>query len=108
MNYFLNSDQIVIVRKEDYDAMVNEQANKIISVQKEQPLQDVTKDGEIIKPIICDGVRYVTRIDASKLLDVGLPTLWRWNKEGRLHAIKVGAHRVYYKYEDVIAILKGE
>ena len=43
----------------------------------------------------------------AKILDVGFPTLWRWNNEGLLHAIKVGGRKVYYRYDDVLNLLKG-
>ena len=47
------------------------------------------------------------RKDAAKILDVGFPTLWRWNNEGLLHAIKVGGRKVYYRYDDVLNLMKG-
>ena len=61
----------------------------------------------MINPMMIDGVRFINRKDAAKILDVGFPTLWRWNNEGLLHAIKVGGRKVYYRYDDVLNLLKG-
>ncbi|AQX07908.1 helix-turn-helix domain-containing protein [Elizabethkingia ursingii] len=41
-----------------------------------------------------------TREEAAKLLNVSYPTLFHWNKDGKLKARKIGK-RVYYSKEDV-------
>ncbi|AQX87849.1 MULTISPECIES: helix-turn-helix domain-containing protein [Elizabethkingia] len=43
---------------------------------------------------------YYTREEAAKLLNVSYPTLFHWNKDGKLKARKIGK-RVYYSKEDV-------
>lgn len=102
------ANQLVVVTKADYEAMVHEQAHKEAIALSEPKSSDITSKGEVIKPIIFSGERFLCRKDAAKMLDVGLPTLWRWNNEGRLKAIKVGGRKVYYHYDDVLAMLKGE
>lgn len=47
---------------------------------------------------------YVKPKDASKILQVDLSTLWRWNKMGYLMPIEVGGKRLY-KQSDIDAIL---
>lgn len=47
---------------------------------------------------------YVKPKDASKILQVDLSTLWRWNKMGYLIPIEVGGKRLY-KQSDIDAIL---
>ena len=74
-------DQYVVISKDDYRMLIN--------------------------PMMIDGVRFINRKDAAKILDVGFPTLWRWNNEGLLHAIKVGGRKVYYRYDDVLNLMKG-
>ncbi len=46
---------------------------------KESVNEKVTLKGEVINPMLIDGVRFINRKDAAKILDVGFPTLWRWN-----------------------------
>ena len=102
------ANQFVVVTKADYEALVHELAHKEAAALSEPKSSDITCKGEVIKPIMCNGERFLCRKDAAKVLDVGLPTLWRWDKKGVLKAIKVGARKVYYRYDDVSAMLKGE
>ena len=82
------ANQLVVVTKADYEAMVHEQAHKEAVALSEPKSSDITSKGEVIKSIMCNGERFLSRKDAAKILDVGLPTLWRWNNEGLLHAIQ--------------------
>ncbi len=102
------SNQFVVVTKADYEAMVHEQAHKEAAALTEPELTDITSKGEVIKPTICNGERFLSRKDTASLLNVGFPTLWRWNKNGMLKAIKSGPRKVFYRYDDVLAMLKGE
>ncbi|WP_180979727.1 helix-turn-helix domain-containing protein, partial [Elizabethkingia anophelis] len=43
---------------------------------------------------------YYTREETAKFLKVSFPTLFHWNKDGKLKAKKLGK-RVYYSKEDV-------
>lgn len=101
-------DQYVVISKDDYrmlkegHALLTKQAAAKASVP-----ENVTLKGEVINPMMIDGVRFINRKDAAKILDVGFPTLWRWNNEGLLHAIKVGGRKVYYRYDDVLNLMKG-
>ena len=44
---------------------------------------------------------------AKDLLGVSLPTLWRWCKNGRLHAIKIGAGSTGIRAGELRKILAG-
>ena len=102
------ANQLVVVTKADYEAMVHEQAQKEAAALSVPKSTDITCKGEVVKPIMCNGERFLSRKDTAKMLNVVLSTLWHWNNEGRLKAIKVGKRKVYYRYDDVLAILKGE
>ena len=110
-------DQYVVISKDDYRMLKEEHAllTKQAAAKASVP-ENVTLKGEVINPMMIDGVinpmmidgvRFINRKDAAKILDVGFPTLWRWNNEGLLHAIKVGGRKVYYRYDDVLNLLKG-
>jgi len=43
---------------------------------------------------------FITREEASKLLNVTFATLWRYNKSGQLKAYKF-QNKVYYKLTDI-------
>lgn len=103
-----SNNQLVIVTKADYDASIREQAHKeALSLMKPQS-PDISCKGEIIKPIICNGERFLQRKDVANLLNVKNSTLWRWNNKGTLKNIKVGGRKVLYRYDDILAMLKGE
>jgi len=43
---------------------------------------------------------YITRFEVSKMLNVSLVTLNKWNKNGKLKAVGIGG-RVLYRQEDI-------
>ena len=43
---------------------------------------------------------YLSRLEVSKMLNVSLVTLNKWNKSGRLKAVGIG-RRVLYRQEDI-------
>jgi hypothetical protein len=49
--------------------------------------------------------QYLTRKQASRELNVTLPTLWRWQKQAYLQPVEVGGRRKY-KLSDINRILK--
>ena len=57
------------------------------------------------KEVDDEDLKLLTRDEAAELLHVNLATLWRWNKEGYLPAVKVGAKTMYRK-EDLAKILR--
>ena len=59
--------------------------------------------------MVIDTDHLVNQIHAQVegVAETGFPTLWRWNNEGLLHAIKVGGRKVYYRYDDVLNLMKG-
>lgn len=48
----------------------------------------------------------LTPKQVAKMLKVGQVTLWRWNKEGYLKAVKVG-RRTLYRMADVEKLMSG-
>ena len=66
------ANQLVVVTKADYEAMVHEQAHKEAVALSEPKSSDITSKGEVIKSIMCNGERFLSRKDAAKILDVGL------------------------------------
>jgi len=50
--------------------------------------------------------KYLTRDEVKKLLKVSYTTLWKYNKEGKLPATKIGS-RVYYKRKDIDDAMEG-
>lgn len=53
-----------------------------------------------------EDLKLLTRAETAELLHVDLATLWRWNKEGYLPAVKVGAKTMYRK-DDLAKILRA-
>ncbi len=46
----------------------------------------------------------ITRQEASRMLNVTLSTLWRWNKDGYLTPVKIGS-KVLYRTSDIEQML---
>ena len=103
----MEQKHFVIYSLEDHDAIVNEDARKLALTILPPNETDINSKGEIIKPIILNGERFLSRKNTAKMLEVGFPTLWRWDKEGILRKIKVGGRKVYYHYDDVLNLLRG-
>ena len=51
-------------------------------------------------------IKYLTRIEVSKLLKISLPTLHSWSKHGILKPHKLG-NRVLFKEEEIESALTG-
>lgn len=49
---------------------------------------------------------YLTRDEVKNLLNVSFTTLWKYNKEGKLPATKIGS-RVYYRRKDIDDAMGG-
>lgn len=75
--------------------------------KSEKPVvsEDVARDGTVIKPYLIGGVKYITRKEAAALLDIQMPALWRWTKEGKISSRKLG-RKVYYLYEEVCSLIQ--
>lgn len=88
-------------------AQINEQSGEV----NEERLQDrynVSSSGESIKTYMCDGVKYISRLNTARLIGVAPSTLWHWQKAGLLIPIKYGPKKVHYRYNDVIAFFNGK
>lgn len=49
---------------------------------------------------------FLSRDEVSRLLNVDLSTLWRWNKEGYLCTVNFGG-KVRYRLSDINALAEG-
>ena len=76
MKEFFIDDQYVVISKDDYRMLKEEHAllTKQAAAKASVP-ENVTLKGEVINPMMIDGVRFINRKDAAKILDVGFPTL---------------------------------
>ncbi|MCT3728142.1 helix-turn-helix domain-containing protein [Elizabethkingia anophelis] len=79
---------------------------QLIQISKEELLQEFEQMvRKVLEKMITEKVtdeekEYYTREETAKLLKVSFPTLFHWNKDGKLKAKKLGK-RVYYSKEDV-------
>ena len=48
----------------------------------------------------------LTRPELADIFKVSLPTIHRWEKLGKLHAVRLGAGSVRYRREEVDAFLE--
>ena len=95
-------NQLVVMSREDLDALVNEMAQNIVAAQTKNAQNDLETWMNVP-----EGERFITREEAAHILHVNFTTLWRWDKQGHLHSRKIGGRRVMYKYSDVLALLNG-
>jgi predicted site-specific integrase-resolvase len=49
----------------------------------------------------------LSRTEASQILKVSLPTLWRWTNKGMIKPYYLGS-RVYYKHDELINSLTAK
>ena len=96
-------NQLVVMSREDLDALVNEMAQNIVAAQTKNAQNDYETWMSVP-----EGERFITREEAARILHVNFTTLWRWDKQGHLHSRKIEGRRVMYKYSDVLALLNGE
>ena len=79
---------------------------KLVHMPKEELIQEIVKvlDKALEKLNINKEAQQekelYTREETAKLLKVSFPTLFHWNKDGKLKAKKLGK-RVYYSKQDV-------
>ncbi|EQB90976.1 hypothetical protein BAX96_12320 [Elizabethkingia anophelis] len=79
---------------------------QLIQISKEELLQEFEQMvRKVLEKMMTEKVtdeekEYYTREETAKLLKVSFPTLFHWNKDGKLKAKKLGK-RVYYSKEDV-------
>ncbi len=107
MSENIQNNQLVVLTQTDLQAMLDNQRLMIEEMIQRSKAPDVTNEGEAIHTITCDGERYITRLDTAKLLGKSLPTLFRYNRDGILKGIKMGPRSVYYRYDDVRALMAG-
>jgi len=80
--------------------MVNDAVKKIVESQEERK-QPTKSDKESESQLI-------TKEAVKALLgNVSDPTLWRWDKEGKLQAIKIG-RKILYKKKDIDLIIESQ
>ena len=96
-------NQLVVMLREDLDALVNEMAQNIVAAQTKNAQNDYETWMNVP-----EGERFITREEAARILHVNFTTLWRWDKQGHLHSRKIGGRRVLSVCGDVLALLNGE
>ncbi len=99
--------QVVFMTRDDFENLLQEQVQAMVAAKTAVTPSDISIKGETIKPLLVNGVKYVTRADTARLLGKSYPTLFRWNRSGRLKAIKLGEQSVYYRYDDIVRMLDG-
>ncbi len=96
------SGQFMFVDRAELNAIFEEAAARIVATQvKKLGASSGEEQAAEYAP-------FLTRAETAEMLKVDFTTLWRWNKSGFLRAIKVGARKVMYKYEDVLAVLENK
>jgi len=100
------STQMVFMTKQDFETLLQEQVQAMVEAKTAVAPSDISIKGETIKPLLVNGVKYLTRTDTSRLLGKSFPALYRWNKSGKLTNIKLGQN-VYYRYDDIVNLLEG-
>ncbi len=80
-------NQLVIMSREDLDALVNEMAPNIVAAQTKSAQNDLETWMNVP-----EGERFITREEAAHILLVNFTTLWRWDKQGHLHSRKIGGY----------------
>ena len=51
-------------------------------------------------------IELMTRSQVARLFQCSIPTILRWQKAGKLHAVKLGAGSIRYSRTDVEAFLE--
>ena len=68
-------NQLVVMSREDLDALVNEMAQNIVAAQTKNAQNDYETWMSVP-----EGERFITREEAARILHVNFTTLWRWEK----------------------------
>lgn len=111
-NFVIASPDVVkqlFAQLSDPSSQINEQSsNEGLGLYERQPdSHDVSESGEAISTYMCNGTKYISRLNTARLIGVAPSTLWHWQQEGILVPIKYGNKKVHYRYDDVIALLNG-
>lgn len=102
----IESTQMVFMTKQDFETLLQEQVQAMVEARIVVAPSDISLKGETIKPLLVNGVKYLSRTDTSKLLNKSFPALWRWSNSGKLTNVKLGQN-VYYRYDDIVKLLEG-
>lgn len=98
---------MVFMTKEDFENLIKEQVQAMMAVNTAAMPTDISTKGEPVRPLLVNGVKYLTRTDTARLLGKSFPTLFRYNRDGILQSVKMGPRSVYYRYDDVVRMLGG-
>ena len=97
MNSINLDNQFVVMTKSDFMDMVRETANVYAAAQMQAARPSTS----------ALGAEYLTREETAVMLNVSLPTLWRWNRTGLLSNYKDGEAKVVYLKDEVLNFIKG-
>lgn len=80
----------IILSTRNIDDLVNDIASEVISriMSQQNPSQESGQD------------ELLTKAELLKYLSITSPTLWRWEKQGKIQSYGIGAKR-YYKRADL-------
>lgn len=70
--------------------------------------KDTTATVEALRAKFGDGGTYLTRAEVAEMLRTSIPTLERWQQEGRGPRSRLIGRRRLYRLGDVIAFAQGE
>jgi prophage regulatory protein len=56
--------------------------------------------------ILIDNQNYLTPQESAKLLNVSMPTLWRWVKAGKLNKKCLSQKKIYFSQSEIEGMFK--
>lgn len=107
-----NSDLIQLIEREIEERAASRAAQmfeeyKIRKGAPEMPV-DIAPNGQIIRPFLLGGIKYLNRKDAAALLGVSLTVLWRITEKDKLLQKKKLSQKVYFLYDDVVNLINQQ
>lgn len=107
-----NSDLLKLIEQEIEERAASRAAQmfeeyKIRKGAPEMPV-DIAPNGQIIRPFLLGGIKYLNRKDAAALLGVSLTVLWRITEKDKLLQKKKLSQKVYFLYDDVVNLINQQ
>ena len=107
-----NSDLLKLIEQEIEERSASRAAQmfeeyKIRKGAPEMPV-DIAPNGQIIRPFLLGGIKYLNRKDAAALLGVSLTVLWRITEKDKLLQKKKLSQKVYFLYDDVVNLINQQ
>jgi len=80
-------------------ALLNERLDRIEKLLTDRPVQEVEPPHQPT-----DETDLLTPKETAELLRISIPTLWRWQKKGKVKCYGIGGKR-YYKRSEIVESL---